>query len=251
MVISLRHAALTAVALLAAGQAPAQDWRGFYVGGNLGYGRASGTTKIVGRAAGIELPEGFTDGRNATLKVNHSGACFGGQMGYNWQIDNALFGVEGDITRPDMKAKKNVPIHYLTGAVLTNGVASTCQEVQMLTTVRARVGYIPSPKWLMYVTGGLAIADVDYSSDMDYRAVSGYGFHLPAKYSQLRCGYALGAGSEFALAKNLTARAEYLYYSIPKKSKIGTATPVTLVNDFKYTWKMEAQEVRFGLNFMF
>ena len=58
---------------------PVFTWTGFYVGANAGYG--------WGR---LTDPTG-------TFTTNLDGGLAGGQVGYNWQTGNWVFGIEGDI----------------------------------------------------------------------------------------------------------------------------------------------------------
>src|SRR5689334_7800378 len=56
------------------------DWTGFYIGANIGYGSA--------RA------DASTDGLSGDEHLN--GVLGGGQIGYNWQTGNWVFGLEVD-----------------------------------------------------------------------------------------------------------------------------------------------------------
>src|SRR5437867_6881602 len=66
--------------------APAYDWSGFYIGGNVGW--ASGTTSISD--PGFDWFGGTFDRR----KDSFTG---GGQIGWNHQRGRAVFGVEADM----------------------------------------------------------------------------------------------------------------------------------------------------------
>src|ERR1700749_5103096 len=70
---------------------PGYNWTGFYVGGNLGYswGRSSDTSSLT-NGAGTTL---FTTAGSSNL----NGVVGGGQIGYNWQVQNWLWGFEADI----------------------------------------------------------------------------------------------------------------------------------------------------------
>src|ERR1700749_4879115 len=70
---------------------PVFNWTGFYVGGNLGYswGRSSDTSSLT-NGAGTTL---FTTAGSSNL----NGVVGGGQIGYNWQVQNWLWGLEADI----------------------------------------------------------------------------------------------------------------------------------------------------------
>src|SRR3984893_344710 len=63
------------------------DWTGFYIGGNVGYswGRSSETPTLT-NGAGSVLFTSFD-------KSNLNGVVGGGQLGYNWQVQNWLLGV--------------------------------------------------------------------------------------------------------------------------------------------------------------
>src|SRR5690242_16535794 len=62
--------------------APPYDWSGFYVGGHLGY--------LWGRTHVDD--DGVTAERNART----DGIIGGAMLGYNWQINRIVFGLEGD-----------------------------------------------------------------------------------------------------------------------------------------------------------
>ena len=75
------------------------DWTGFYIGGNIGYswGRSSDTSTVT-NGAGTVL---FT----SADKTDLNGIVGGGQIGYNWQMQNWLFGLEADIQATDERAR--------------------------------------------------------------------------------------------------------------------------------------------------
>lgn len=100
--------------------------------------------------------------------------------------------------------------------------------------MRGRLGLASSDnRWLFYVTGGAAWADIGYSS--------GLGTHSDTQF-----GWVAGAGIERALTPNLTARVEYLYYDFDRS----TAPPGTL-GGAATDLDPSTQTVRFGLNLKF
>ena len=70
---------------------PVYDWSGFYIGANIGYswGR-SGDTSSQSNGAGTVL---FTSAGSSNL----NGVVGGEQVGYNWQKQNWVWGLEADI----------------------------------------------------------------------------------------------------------------------------------------------------------
>src|SRR5712671_7661251 len=69
---------------------PVYNWTGFYIGGNVGYswGRSRDTATLT-TGAGTVL---FTDVASSRM----DGVVGGGQMGYNYQTANWLWGIETD-----------------------------------------------------------------------------------------------------------------------------------------------------------
>jgi outer membrane immunogenic protein len=119
------------------------------------------------------------------------GGQVGGTAGYNKQIGKIVFGIEGDVDWSGWNGTRTSP-----------GCPAGCSTSESwLSTVRGRVGY--SFDWVMpYVTGGVAAGDVKASTP---------GF--PGG-SSTNAGWTLGAGLEFALPGNWSAKAEYLHVDL-------------------------------------
>jgi outer membrane immunogenic protein len=153
---------------------PYYNWTGFYAGINGGYG--------WGTSNWSALPSSFD--------VN--GGLFGGQIGYNWQFGQFVYGLEGDADWTDIRGTSNV-----LGCTLT--ICRTKND--FLATARGRVGYAID-RWMPYVTGGLAIGNIRTTTP---------NF---AGIDQTNAGWTVGAGVEFAIVGNWTAKAEYLYVDL-------------------------------------
>src|SRR5262249_55790947 len=105
-------------------------WAGFYAGLNAG-----------GSWATAETP--FSSS-------NLSGLLGGGQLGYNWQAGQVVFGVEGDFQASTQSTSSN-------GAI--GGIPFTVdQKLPWFATFRGRLGY-GLGSWLLYVTGGAGGVD--------------------------------------------------------------------------------------------
>ena len=184
---------------------PAYNWSGFYVGvnGGGGWGRS------------------FWDA-NAD-RIGLSGGLVGGTAGYNWQFGSAVVGVEGDIDWAN-----------LSGTSTSVGCPVGCSTSDSwLSTVRGRVGYA-FDRFLPYVTGGLAVGDIQAATP---------GF--PGATST-NAGWTLGAGLEVALQGNWSAKAEYLHVDLGRFN-CGTncaAVPTDNVS-------MHDDVFRAGLNYRF
>jgi len=74
-----------------------------------------------------------------------------------------------------------------------------------LAPARVRLGVVPADRWLAYVTGGVALADVKaqiINEDITYTQ------------SHIRGGWTAGAGVEVALDRNWSAKLEYLHIGL-------------------------------------
>ena len=113
----------------------------------------------------------------------------GGQVGYNFQlVNNVLIGLEADIQGGDISGG-------------SNGLES---KLDYYGTVRARLGYAVD-RVLPYVTGGLAYGK---------NTITDYGL----SDSNTHIGWVAGAGVEYAITNNWTARAEYMYVDLGSKT---------------------------------
>jgi outer membrane immunogenic protein len=168
---------------------PIFTWTGFYAGVNFGYG------------------SGKFNGANGGIFGKADGGVVGATLGYNYQVGQALLGVEGDY---DFVSAKNTNI--VTGRGFGIGAASATGKVSDMLTARARLGY-SIDRALLFVTGGYAGASVK-TSIVDPT--------IPASFSssEWRNGYALGGGLEYAFTQNISAKAEYLYTSFGSKSSL-------------------------------
>ena len=86
--------------------APVWNWNGFYIGVNGGYswGRASRDLNFFNPLNGVPIATGTGGGRDM------NGGLFGGQIGYNWQTSNWVFGIETDAQWTGQKGEHNCPL---------------------------------------------------------------------------------------------------------------------------------------------
>jgi outer membrane immunogenic protein len=172
-------------------------WQGAYIGINGGYGWSN---------------SGLTD---------PDGGFGGGQIGYNWQRDRFVFGVEGDFQASDINAKS------------FGSFGDAKSDVNWFSTMRGRVGFANGP-FLIYGTGGVAFADISNRLDTGLEVF---------KDSGTQTGYAVGGGLEWAFARNWSAKAEYLYLGFGDDKITSDSDAIRVNNDI--------QTVRVGLNYKF
>ena len=188
----------------------APTWTGFYLGAHAGWGLATntdGTARSTSPGGELFLP--------AAYDLSANGPLFGGQLGYNWQNGNLVFGIEGDFSGFGLDGFNSQPLTNgpATGALagLTGGVSFMRQDVEWLASIRGRFGYAWGPT-LLYVTGGAAWTRVNYAAAA-VPAIAAIGCCSDsASFSETHSGWTVGAGYEAMITSNWSVRAEYLYY---------------------------------------
>lgn len=171
---------------------PVYDWSGFYVGvfGGGGYGNHN-----LNNATG---PAGFA---NFTVNYSSTGAVAGGEMGYNLQSGNYIFGIEGDYSWASIGGNDNFALGS-NDATKLRGIAS----------VRARGGFTVD-RWLVFFTGGWARGDLTHTN-----TAPGLGID---KFNVSRSGLAAGGGIAYAVTNNLIGKIEYRYYDLGTYARAG------------------------------
>lgn len=169
------------------------DWTGFYLGINGGYG--------FGRSSWSDPAAGADSGR-----FNTSGGLVGGQIGYNWQTGPVVLGIESDIDWMNVKGNSAA-----AGGVCAADGGGSCQTQQSwLGTTRVRAGYA-FDRWLPYVTGGVAYGNI--------QAVQPTGTS-----SNTNVGWTAGAGVEYGITRNWSAKLEYLHIDLGTATFMGAAS---------------------------
>lgn len=221
------------------------DWSGAYVGVNVGGGFgtfdhpfSAGTT-----APAATLLEG-------SLDISAGGFLGGVQGGYNWQSGMMVFGVETDIQGSAVKAEDALRLNIGgVGGVDINGEAGT--KVDWFGTLRARMGFTPTDRLMVYGTAGVAYGRVKSYINGDINFGGAPVARLDESVSDSKAGWAAGAGAEYAITNNWTLKSEYLYTDFGKSTlysgDLGTGLPInaTLKNDVSF------HTFRIGLNYKF
>lgn len=216
--------------IAAAVVSPMFNWTGFYVGGHLGAAFSSSNS-------GLDV-----NGYNSTGEVvplrSRSSFIGGLALGYNWQFNQVVLGVEGDISYLGYRSS-NVSAFFA-------GDTTYRARSDWFGTLRARFGFA-ADRALFYVTGGLALSDLKYSVVDATSAPPGTATINASKSAAV--GWTVGAGVEYAFSPNWTAKAEYLYASFGG----GTASAVASTNaTFNFRFNRTDQHiVRLGVNYLF
>lgn len=165
------------------------NWSGFYAGLNLGY----------------------EWGRVTNIGIDPAGFAGGGQLGYNWQIGQFVFGAETDI--------------QFSGADDT--FAPYKFSNPWFGTLRGRAGYAIN-NMLLFGTLGFAYGGLE-------------GQFAGLSETRTLFGWAGGVGMEVGVTPNWSAKLEYLYMDLGSRG-----FTITGVNN-----GLQSSYLRFGVNYHF
>jgi outer membrane immunogenic protein len=222
------------------------SWTGCYIGGDVGGGSQRQS------ASEFTIPAGFDAGPTA-VKQDSTAVMGGAYLGCNYQFgSNWVVGIEGDWTATDLKNSATAPNNFLNGLPVGSGGVTYNQRVNWLASVRGRLGYAIAPTFLLYVTGGAAWADSDYSGVDAYRGGCP-NCSVTGSFNHTATGWVAGGGVEWApWNNNWIVRAEGLYYSFDGVSAFGSQQGTPAPSTTSWTWgRNEIVEGRVGLSYKF
>lgn len=169
--------------------APAFTWTGFYIGADFGGGWAN-----LNDTSGA-----------ANVSRTGSGVIGGGHVGYNYQINQFVLGLEGDFLGSGISGSKYFGLPL-------DATDKTNQD--WLGSINGRLG-VAYDRALFYAIGGTAFtegtANVTAGS-ITGPIVAGFGLPTTVSLSHSFTGYDIGGGVEYAITNNWIGRAEYRYY---------------------------------------
>jgi outer membrane immunogenic protein len=143
----------------------------------------------TGLYVGVHAGGGWAD-----LGVGDTGSGFigGGQIGYNYQINQWVWGLEADVSGSGIKNN-----------LATFGPTTADFNWNSLVTLTPRLGYA-FDSWLVYGKVGGAWADVSVSINGPF----GFGSSAGGTAS----GWVAGVGAEYAFRNNWSAKIEYNHF---------------------------------------
>ena len=162
----------------------ARNWAGLYLGGNVGSGTGRDRSSLAVAGLGTEQ-----------FNLSPDGIVGGGQIGYNWQAGNWVYGVEADFQGSSQKDNKTT---------VALGTAAYDAKLPWFGTARGRLGYAFN-NVLIYGTAGLAFGSLELERG-------------GLQQSHTSLGWTAGVGAEVGIYQNWTAKIEYLYVDLSKNS---------------------------------
>ena len=187
---------------------PVFSWTGCYLGieggGAWGHSQHIGAAddvfeddKLVTQFSGVPISDSF----------RVSGGLVGGTLGCNFQVGKVVVGAEGDgswVSKKGSGPEVRVPEDDSSPRFIgTTGWTDSTKE-RWLATFRGRAGWTFSPQWLVFVTGGFAVAGME-------AIVNEVPEGLAFTDRKTQFGWTVGGGIEWAFLANWSFKVEYLY----------------------------------------
>jgi outer membrane immunogenic protein len=161
------------------------NWSGFYIGANGGWAQSRNCLDLVN----VVVLGTFAEGCN-----ERSGGVVGGQIGYRWQANQWVFGVEAQGDWADLSSTRNSLLDpTLALRTKTDGIG----------LFTGQIGYAWNAA-LLYVKGGAAVTSNRFSIHDNLN----FGVEL-ASASATRWGGAVGVGFEYGFSPNWSVGLEY------------------------------------------
>ena len=164
--------------------APMYDWSGFYIGANGGWAQSRNCWDFVNTVVGT-----FSEGCH-----ERSGGVVGGQIGYRWQANQWVFGLEAQGDWADLSH---------TRVSLFDPTLSTRIKTDGIGLFTGQIGYAWN-QTLLYVKGGAAVTSNRFSILDNLN----FGAEL-ASASSTRWGGVVGVGFEYGFTPNWSFGVEY------------------------------------------
>jgi outer membrane immunogenic protein len=204
------------------------SWTGFYIGANVG---GAWTNNNGGSDFGPLFPPFIVLAPQAAIPTlipgqldvlggggRRSGVIGGGQIGYNWQVNQFVIGVEADAVGSGLKGSTASATRSFGPPILLATVNQTVNvefgHIDWMATFRGRLGFA-ADRALFYVTGGAAVAGIGGATTT---VINGPGIAIPAGTftagnggSTTRWGWTVGGGIEWAFSPNWSVAGEYRY----------------------------------------
>jgi outer membrane immunogenic protein len=214
------------------------DWTGIYLGGHIGGGMLVDSVSQNGVSLG-----GFNLANTGNLRP--AGVIGGAQVGANYEFAPWVVGVEGTWTESAINGNTVIGCAGPCTLVTGGGPSPTPSErftsqAEWFAALTGRVGYAAND-WLFYAKAGGAWMNVRYTEDL---IIAGGTTGTTQVLTDNRTGFTVGAGIEFGLVENLSAKVEYDFYDFGSKNyNFSNITPVSVSSNL--------HTIIVGLNYRF
>jgi outer membrane immunogenic protein len=211
---------------------PVLTWTGFYIGGNIGgaWARHDWNDSLLGLNFG---------GNNEGVFIG------GGQVGFNYQFDTFVIGVEGTF---DGAANNNSSDRFVVAGLRGDLIQVTSHD-RWVATVAARFGYTgwSASHVLVYGKGGGGWVGNSGFTITDVTT----GASITGSSNNAAGGWLAGAGLEWAFAANWSVKVEYDLLGLTQRTFSVPVGSTLLVGDAFATHINNFQMAVVGINYRF
>jgi outer membrane immunogenic protein len=201
------------------------NWSGFYIGANGGWGQSRNCWDYIFLAGPI-----FSDGCR-----DRSGGLFGGQLGYRWQMNQFVFGLEAQGDWANLNS---------TRVSLLNSALSTQVKTDAIGLFTGQLGWAWNTA-LLYVKGGAAVTDNRFNI-LDTATQVGL-----VTESATRWGGTLGVGFEYGFAPNWSVGAEWNHLWMGTANNSFSTTDARLTGILNDRIRQDVDMVTVRINYRF
>jgi outer membrane immunogenic protein len=218
---------------------PIFTWTGLYIGGQVGYAWLNGNNRFNGFdpffGTGIFL--------DSSVGGTPNGVIGGGHVGFDYQINQWVLGVEGTVDGTSLS--NNAVVVFPDGSTLS---ARSNADIQG--SIRGRLG-VAWDRALIYATGGVAFGG--FNTNVSFNGtnfVTGVPFFANGNVSRTRTGWTVGGGIDYAITNNWSIFAEYRFTNFGnlRENNFG-ALPAGFV--FNGRRQLQQNQVQAGFSYKF
>lgn len=227
---------------------PSVDWSGFYVGGMVGgANHKSQVQTIVGAQKYLDAQDARQMDRAGNTDMLQWQPVAGVLGGYGRQFGNILIGIEASANSLSLNDEHTIREAYDSRPISTFTLKQSV-SADWMATLRPRLGWAED-NWLGYVTGGLAVTQLKLDTLFTDTAFNGFS---QSSQSEIKVGWSLGLGGEYALDENWAFRGEYLYTNFGQIESWGeTFSTNNGGGALRHTAELSTHTIMLGLTYHF
>jgi outer membrane immunogenic protein len=236
------------------------NWTGFYIGAHVGGAwLGNGNDRFDGVNNCIDATGVCFD--NNGFGRNNGRFIGGGQIGYNYQVNQFVWGIEGQISGVASN-NDDQACGFFTFEGVRDSLFRCRDRSGWLATVAARLGvtFGQTGNWLLYVKGGGAFADANFGLRFrdDCAAVATIAAICAASTgvvfnnnNNTRSGWMFGVGLEYGAWGNWSWKLEYDLMEFGHRDLVfdNVILGSRLIHDVDFDRQINV--VKFGLNYHF
>jgi outer membrane immunogenic protein len=241
----------------------ANDWTGFYLGAGIG----ARSSQVDGNVSHASTSNQATTNVESCAPGSFFFPCSGESLngtafrispyvGYNYQFATQwLVGIEGDVGFGSQTTTLANVFYPNTALTNLDGHDSFAVKTGWDAGLRARLGFLVTPSFLVYGTGGAAWQHIDATSTCSAGTFSicEPGAFAPSVItdSTTKLGWTVGAGIETMLWQNWIVRGEYRYADFGTITNTDTRNLAPAFITITDTLRLRTQTATFGIAYKF